>query len=575
VALLVAAASVGAGSRLRRWLRVPVEPRLRLPIDWSLGGLLLGSAVLVLGLLGLWRWWALSAVVLAALLLGRWRRSRYAWRTLLPGALGALVTLPIALAPPFFYDALVYHLGLPWQGLVAHGLHARPEDLFSAFPPLAQLLYAPALALGCERAPALLHWASFLIASASVGVLARRLGAPAWAAFAAAACLPVLPCCVLVAGLPAAEGWLVSGVVLGATLLVRRRWVPGTGMLLGLVVGIAGAVRLQGVPWAAILLGFVLLRTWRVRPVLAGAAGWAGGAAPWWAKNMLLLHDPVAPVLWAREGIDTLWRDSGSAMHLGGGVDGLVRATLAALAPHASYLAPLALAALIAAVVRPRGRHRLVAGAVVAGVVAWGVTGNLPRFLTASAALTLALAASAAGRSAAGRWAAALSLAATAAAGLVFSGVQLQRWGGVALPLRDAAAVRARLVVDDPTPAFSAARALPAGARVLFVGEPRGFGFPRRFVAPSQHDVSPLRAMLVAAGGPGDVAAALRRSGFTHLLVNFGELARLAPSYPVAPWRDAGGWRRWNAFLSSLGSPVVRVGPVEVFAVPSGRPPAV
>jgi hypothetical protein len=129
------------------------------------------------------------------------------------------------------------------------------------------------------------------------------------------------------------------------------------------------------------------------------------------------------------------------------------------------------------------------------------------------------------------------------------------------------------MVVNDPFPAFSATH-LPTDARVLFVGEPRGFGFPRRFVAPSQHDVSPLRAILEAAHGPEEAMATLRGQGFTHLLVNQGELARLAGSYPVAPWRGAVGWRRWSAFVSALGPPKVQVGAVQIFALQPGNAPA-
>ncbi len=126
----MAAAVVGAGSRLRLWLRVPVQPGLRLPVDWSLCSLFIATTVLPLGLLTLWSAWTL----------------------------GALVSLPVALAEPFFYEARVYHLGLPWQALLERGLRAHPENPFAAFPPLAQLLSLAPLAVGLDRVPAMLHW---------------------------------------------------------------------------------------------------------------------------------------------------------------------------------------------------------------------------------------------------------------------------------------------------------------------------------------------------------------------------------------------------------------------------------
>ncbi|HUK13928.1 MAG TPA: hypothetical protein VLW17_11565, partial [Thermoanaerobaculaceae bacterium] len=143
--------------------------------------------------------------------------------------------------------------------------------------------------------------------------------------------------------------------------------------------------------------------------------------------------------------------------------------------------------------------------------------------------------------------------------------VEAQRWGGLDLILESTASVRARLSVNDPSSAFAAACALPAASRVLFVGEPRGFGFPRDFAAPSQHDVSPLRELLERNLSPEDAAKELSRRGFTHLLINWGELGRLDHGYPVAPWRDADGLARWRRFLYWLGPPTIASGPVEVF----------
>ena len=574
-ALVMAAAVLGAGSRLRFWLRVPVQPGLRLPVDWCLGSLFVGVAVLLLGLPRLWSALTLGAVVGGGIAAGRWRRSGYRWSMAVAGAVGGLVAAPVALTAPFFYDALVYHLGLPWQALVEFGLRSHPEDLFSSFPPLAQLLYAPLLALGFEHAPALLHWVSFVAAGCAVGALARALGAPRWAATLAAGTLLLLPSHVLVPGLPAAEGWAVAGVLCALTVALAPRLTAGGPALAGVLAGMATAARLQGLLWSVMVLAVVGLRApRRWRSLGLATLGWLAGSSPWWAKNLVLLHQPWAPLGWRREGVETLWRDAGSLMYRNPHLGDSARALAASLLPHLAYAAPLALAAVLALAEHPRHRRWLSGLVVLGGGVAWGLTGSLPRFLAATFGVLLALAAAAA-RTTWGRWATVLSLAVTAGLGTVLSVGELARWGGPNIARAPAARVRSALVVNNPFPGFAAAKVLPANARVLFVGEPRGFGFPRRFVAPSQHDVSPLRAILESAGGPGEAAALLRHQGFTHLLVNFGELARLAPTYPVAPWRDPGGWRRWNTFVSWLGSPVVHAGPVEIFVLAAGNPPAV
>ena len=568
MALVLAA----AGSRLRRGLRLPVRPALRLPVDFLLGCWALAGAVLLLGLSHLWSRVTLPAVLAVFALAGVWRRGGWRWGWLAPGALAALAVLPAALPPPYFYDALVYHLGLPWQAILEGGLRPHPEDVFSAFPPLAQLLAAVPLSVGLVGVPALMHLCSFVVAGGAAAALARTLGAPRWAASLAAFCVPLLPGHALVPALPAAEGWTVAGVLGAAAVVLAPSVRPGGAALAGMLVGIAAASRLQGVPWALLVVSLAALRGGvRWRAGLLALAGSVAGSAPWWVKNLVLLSDPTAPLTWRREGMATLWRDAGSLVHLTRWSDG-AHEVIAALAPHAAYLIPLLLAAALAAVAAGGGRARLAVLLAGAGFVAWAATGILPRFLTPSVAIVTAAAAAAAGpgawRSRAGPWASALGLGVTAVFGGVFSVQQLAALGGLGLLRGSAESIAPRWVANDPRPLFAASSALPADARVLFVGEARGFGFPRRFVAPSQHDVSPLRAILEATGSPAAACAELRRLGFTHLLVNWGELARLARGYPVAPWRDAAGRPRWSAFVAALPPPAVEANGVQVFVLP-------
>jgi hypothetical protein len=143
--------------------------------------------------------------------------------------------------------------------------------------------------------------------------------------------------------------------------------------------------------------------------------------------------------------------------------------------------------------------------------------------------------------------------------------------GGAAL-LAEAPSVLARLSVNDPAVAFAACERLPAYARVLLVAEPRGFGFPRRFVAPSQHDPSPLVAILDREATPEGATRALRDAGFTHVLVHVPELQRLGPDYPVEPWSDAAARGKFVAWTRELGAPVVVDGGTIVYELPLERP---
>jgi hypothetical protein len=77
---------------------------------------------------------------------------------------------------------------------------------------------------------------------------------------------------------------------------------------------------------------------------------------------------------------------------------------------------------------------------------------------------------------------------------------------------------------------YAAARfidTLPPDARILMVGEGRGFYMPRPYVASTPFDPPALdRLADRAPGGEPDLVALLRREGFTHLLVSGPELRR-------------------------------------------------
>ncbi|MFZ5787161.1 MAG: hypothetical protein ACOY3Y_12030 [Acidobacteriota bacterium] len=554
VAVALLAILLAFGRRVLHVSRIPIPLGVRLPADLLIGAATLGLAVTTLALTGALSRWSLVATLGVAAAIGRWRRPR-GWRWLVAPGSAALVVLPLALAPPVFYDALVYHLGLPWQALLEGGFRPHAETVFSAFPPLAQLLALPPLAFDLDRVPALLHLVAFVLAGAGTSALATQLGAPRPHAALAGACVPLLPSHVLLAAVPGADGWMLAPLAAGYALALSKRPHPSWAPLVGALVGAAMAARLQAIPWAlgaAVLIAIRFPR--RIRSVALYGFGALAASAPWWLKNLILLGQPVAPLGFRREGIETLWRDAGTIVFSSPAPLHVVARLCDQVTPLLSFAAPLALAAVLAVVQRRESRHAWAMAAALAGGLAWAATGSLPRFFAMTAVFLLALAASP--RSGPGRWAATAVLVVLALTGIARNVGETASKGGAGIVLEPEAGYTQRMLANDPMPAFAAARRLPGDARVLFVGEPRGFPFPRRFDAPSQHDVSPLRAHLEG-GEVGDARRWLNQSGFTHLLVNHGELARLAPGYPVAPYRTPAGARRWAELLGGLGPPTI------------------
>jgi hypothetical protein len=573
---------LGIGARARRTARLPIGPRLELPVDFLFGCAVLSSAFVLSGLLGGFRPAFLLLITGALAAAGRYRGLVRKGLRLAPIAIPSLILLPIAAAPPFFHDALVYHLGLPWQALRDGRLLPHEENLFSSFPALFQMIAAGPLAVGCDRAPALLHLASFLLAGQALAALASRIGAPGPLATLCGATLPLLPSCVLVPALPAAEGFLIAALLAALAVAVEGRHDRGAPLLAGLLSGVGVSARLQGITWAAIVLAIVALGppderasgAMKRRPgpwsmplrVALALLGLALASLPWWLKNLVLLGDPLAPLGWRREGIETLWRDSLSVLssQSGGTWPG---APLAALMPHLSYLAPLLLASMMG-LLTIRGRRRYaIAGAAALGLLAWSLTSILPRFLTPGLALLLALAAASGSARRPGLLAGALALGVTTALGVAFTAGQMGRLGGLSVATADPLAWPPSVVVHNPAPAFAQSVSLPRDARVLFIGETRGFGFPRRFVASSQHDVSPLREPLESSPSAEAARDWLIQAGFTHLLVNGGELNRLMGTHPIAPFRSETGRKKFQDLLALLGRPVIVAGDVAIFTL--------
>lgn len=82
------------------------------------------------------------------------------------------------------------------------------------------------------------------------------------------------------------------------------------------------------------------------------------------------------------------------------------------------------------------------------------------------------------------------------------------------------------------TELFDAANALPEGSSILAIGEARRFYFRRPVALSSVFDRPPIREHLSADATPETIREKLRAAGFTHLLVNEIECARLLDFHP-------------------------------------------
>lgn len=214
-------------------------------------------------------------------------------------------SLGFALAPPFQFDALTYHLALPRWYLLSGNLNYTPDNMFWGMPQKAEMLYTFAMALGGAEAAVVVGWGLGLLTLASLlEYVTQKFNLTA--GWVAVTCL--LAGSSLVRSL--SSGYIEWLLMLDglATLVVLVEWRKNhkTGILL-LAGGLAGfALGAKYTAGQLILIGLVIIawdgiqnkdRRTLLHLLLFGATATLV-SSPWWVKNWLATSNPFYPLLW-------------------------------------------------------------------------------------------------------------------------------------------------------------------------------------------------------------------------------------------------------------------------------------
>ncbi|HOW28840.1 MAG TPA: glycosyltransferase family 39 protein [Elusimicrobiota bacterium] len=517
------------------------------------------------------------------------RQTRVGPASLLVGLIAAgslTLTFLCSMAPPTYYDSLVYHLALPSVYLQNGAITFVPFNHYSHFPQNMELLFVWFLSLGtdvsaqmfCAGLGGLTVLTVWGMTSELVDAVAG--GARRWAAVL----LVTAPCFILLSS----ETYVETGTAFWTSLSVWLAWrAVKTGatrlfILSGLMGGAVAGIKYTGVLTPLLLCVMVLLwprdRSWKKRTVDFLALGFSAFLVflPWLIKNYVFTGgNPVFPflpkifeadrvfmheessaayfhVLQEYKGTSPLllelfkfpWRLITQPLSFGGGYD---------VMGDLGWAMPLLLFPLVFLRLMKSPAARFWTVYIVLHGILWVSMRPVLRFFFPVFPLICLLD----GAALASVWSSGISWT----RGLVLTGVIL-------FTLSNAVLFYLVERVRDPFPAvlglqtreeylskkldyYPAVKfmneSLPPHSRVLFVGDQRGYYCRRPYLAPMALLPSPLPIWIEQSSRPEDLSVRLKEEGFTHLFYHRKEARRLA-GYRVLEL-SPDGEKKWSAFL--------------------------
>ena len=494
----------------------------------------------------------------------------------------ALLAGVAALSPPLFYDALVYHLGVPNLFLLRGGIEHLPHNVYSNFPLGAEMLFLLGMFLGGPELAGLVNFAFGLLAALAVAALVR----PRWGerpARVAAALLLLTPQVLMLSRFASVELPMTFFTLLAFLCLLRWDEDEGTAdlVLAGVFGGFALSTKYLGGLFAILVpAGYLLLRR-RPRALVPLLAAAALAASPWLLKNLLMTGNPVHPAFygllggrgWSEAQAAALNVDAHASWVMARSWRDWLELPLHLVRPRrdlgvpdeGGWVWPLALAAALYVAVRRRGKpERLLLWLFASCTLLWAASFWIARFLMPSLALgTVLVALALEDLASRGRqrlpeaalllWGAGTVLT-FATDELAGRGLQRALAQAVGLQARDA--YLSSFLRIHPAVEF-ANRHLPPDARLLVLGEAKTAYLRRDHLAGTALDRPHLPALLGAARDAAGMAQALRRAGVTHVLINTRELERTAAEYPLSSPPPA-LLRAFLVFLEERGELLLR-----------------
>ena len=345
VGVLVAIAG-GIGRRVaQRTLRLySISLQETIPLEAGLGLGIISIGALFMGLIGLYNllMWLVLLVVG-----GLTYRQTFGWlkdcRTALGRAFqpetlwerfvvifsaGLLIAaLFIALAPPFAWDAMTYHIEGPHRYIQAGRIAAQPDNHFFGFPQGIEVLYGLVmLPLSSDSTPALLHFVFGLLGLMATAGLVRRY-TESTTAYTSILLLMSSFSIWLLFGWPYVDLAMLCYGALALIAITQWRSEQATHWLIlsGILAGMALGIKYTGASLIIALGLFILIRQPQqvIRNGLIFGLSVFVAFLPWMIKGLLLYQNPVYPYIFGGLNWDSL-----RAVNFGSAGNGLLSGNL-------------------------------------------------------------------------------------------------------------------------------------------------------------------------------------------------------------------------------------------------------
>ncbi len=563
------------GEALLDFAGLPEAARHR---GWSLGlGLgVVSHALLFLGLLGLWRTPIIAAVPAIGLVLGFWRHKTN-WRQVFwrPAAENptpplsvidgifltlflfiAAINLVSSLGPEIFYDSLVYHLAMPQLYILYHRIIPTPHMVYTGNPFGAEMLYGLGLMLQGASLAKLFNWGAALLIAGLIYKKTRARFSRSSALFAALLFYSIPLVCFQNWASTVEIFWTLYTLLAVLVLLEACNAASGSGQrykllaLSGCFVGLAMSVKYPAIlGLAALSLPLIFSGQRRENAAdykiltLELLALWGTAALiviPWIFKNWAFYHNPFYPVFpqffphapKARvagvvNGDHVRWNSLSAVFSFKtwgdfGDIWSLNNKIYNFTGPATLILLPLAF------IPKWKDDTRRIFLIMLGFFITWFLYSRMARFLMPVWPLFCILAALAImeGGSVAVKFAgliAGLYGMLLCVSVVCATALQMGLWQ-VSLGLVSKAAWLNQNHPGYRTPYYAGAQFinehLPLDAKVLVVGDERGFYYKRKFVTASVFNENPLLEAVENSTRQKDVYSQLKDEGISYLLVN-------------------------------------------------------